>query len=498
VAKRELRGRTNPAAPPPPPLRRLGRTTSDGYAVAAFAADVLGQPFHPWQRRAAILAGERRADGRLRYRRVLVVVGRRNGKSYLAAAHLLWRAIEHGEKVLACAQNLKTARELWRDATALVMANPTLAAQVTNRRESLGDETLRFANGGEYRLVTADERAPRGLTCQYLVLDELALQRGDRGMAAFEALDPTVAVARAAGQGQLFCASSGPFDDSTLMTRMLDAQADDLLVLRWSTPEHFAADDPRGWPFANPSLGHPYGLTVEEVGSAFGLFQLNGFKREYLAQQVAAPDSAIPAEAWAACADPASTLDPRRVALCFDVAPGGAHASLVAAQPDGASGSEVARVRIEVVDAWTELATARAELAGWVRRIRPAALGWWANGPAAALASTLAVLPRAAPIAAADAPAACMELVEIIRARRLVHNGDPLLVEQAAGARRRAVGDRWVFDRRDGGAVDAVWAAAGAVRLAQALPKAGKRRMIASIEDDGQLTWAGERERVPA
>jgi phage terminase large subunit-like protein len=183
VAARELRGRTNPAAPHPPPLRRLGPRTSDGYAVADFAASVLGQPFHPWQRRAAILAGERRADGRLRYRLVLVVVGRRNGKSYLAAAHLLYRAVVLGERVLARAQNLKTAPELWRDACGLVMANAELAAQVVNRRESLGDETLRFANGGEYRLVTADERAFRGLTCSFLVLDELALQRGEPGMA---------------------------------------------------------------------------------------------------------------------------------------------------------------------------------------------------------------------------------------------------------------------------------------------------------------------------
>jgi hypothetical protein len=79
-----------------------------------------------------------------------------------------------------------------------------------------------------------------------------------------------------------------------------------------------------------------------------------------------------------------------------------------------------------------------------------------------------------------------MELVEIIRARRLVHNGDPLLAEQAAGARRRAVGDRWVFDRRDGSAVDAVWAAAGAGRLAQTLPKATKRRVIMLPPEPGE------------
>jgi hypothetical protein len=183
------------------------------------------------------------------------------------------------------------------------------------------------------------------------VLDELALQRGERGMAAFEALDPTVAVARAAGEGQLFCASSGAFDDSVLMNRMLDAQADDLLVLRWVTPERFEADNPRGWVYSNPSIGR--GLTVGEVASAFELFRPEGFRREYLGQTVAAEDRPIPTESWAACADPGSTLDPARpLAACLDVAPDGDHASLVAAQPAGE------RLRLETVAAWDDPAVA--------------------------------------------------------------------------------------------------------------------------------------------
>jgi hypothetical protein len=40
------------------------------------------------------------------------------------------------------------------------------------------------------------------------------------------------------------------------------------------------------------------------------------------------------------------------------------------------------------------------------------------------------------------------------------------------------MGDRWVVDRRDGGAVDAVYAAAGACHLAAALPKRKARRVI--------------------
>lgn len=253
--------------------------------------------------------------------------------------------------MLACAQNLRTAKELWRDACGLVMANAELAAQVVARRESLGDETLRFANGGEYRLVAADERAPAGSPARFSCSMSW---RFSGASAAWPPSRPSTPRWRwRALPARVSCSAlrAAPSMTRVLMNRMLDAQADDLLVLRWVTPERFEADNPRGWVYSNPSIGR--GLTVGEVASAFELFRPEGFRREYLGQTVAAEDRPIPTESWAACADPGSTLDPARpLAACLDVAPDGDHASLVAAQPAGE------RLRLETVAAWDDPAVA--------------------------------------------------------------------------------------------------------------------------------------------
>src|ERR1700742_2146374 len=65
------------------PLRRLTPQTSYGFRVIWFAAVVLGQPLDPWQQWLVIHLGELLPDGRPRFRRVLVLVARQNGKTHL-------------------------------------------------------------------------------------------------------------------------------------------------------------------------------------------------------------------------------------------------------------------------------------------------------------------------------------------------------------------------------------------------------------------------------
>ena len=150
---------------------------------------------------------------------------------------------------------------------------------------------------------------------------------------------------------------------------------------------------------------------------------------------------------------------------------------------------------IEPVAAWSgESCTAdlRRDLIGWVQRVKPAALGWFPSGPAAALAADLAksdgpgrsLLERALgktpePIRADDS-AACMGLADLVTAGQLVHSGDPLQDDHVTGAEKSWTKARWVFARpRDGGHCDAAYAAAGAVHLARTLPAPmGRPRII--------------------
>ena len=77
-----------------PPLRELTRETSYGYAVIDFARNILKTPLDPWEEWLVIHMGELLEDGTPRFRKVLVIVARQNGKTYLCRVlTLFWMFI---------------------------------------------------------------------------------------------------------------------------------------------------------------------------------------------------------------------------------------------------------------------------------------------------------------------------------------------------------------------------------------------------------------------
>jgi hypothetical protein len=203
---------------------------------------------------------------------------------------------------------------------------------------------------------------------------------------------------------------------------------------------------------------------------------------------------AIDPAKWLSCLDPATLGAVRaRVALCLDVAPDELHATVAAAAvlDDG-------RVRVEIVHAWSGVGCTdalRTALPSLVARVRPRAVGWFPAGPAAALAADLSDRRqrRGWPPAGVlvdeirgDVPAVCMGLNEQVTAGRVAHSGDPLLDHQVSEAERLPYGGGWVFSRRAGGHVDAVYAAAGAVHLARTMPASvGRPRIVRPAADAG-------------
>ncbi|NIS37120.1 MAG: hypothetical protein GWN07_39850 [Actinobacteria bacterium] len=72
---------------------------------------------------------------------------------------------------------------------------------------------------------------------------------------------------------------------------------------------------------------------------------------------------------------------------------------------------------------------------------------------------------------------ACQGLADLVGARRVLHNDDPLLNNHIAGATKLDSGDGWRFTRRGVGHVDASYAFAGAVQLAQTMPAKARPRI---------------------
>jgi len=471
--------------------------SSRGFEAVQFATDVLGVQLLPWQRWWLIHALETvpgtgpgaRAGRRLRFRVVLTLVARQQGKStLLMVVSLYFMALRYARLVLGAAQALDIADECWRGALAMV-EDSELAGELGQVIRGNGKTAFSLVNGSRYRTVAATRGAGRGLPVGLLLLDEL---REQRDWLAWGALSKTTM----AQPGALILPTSNAGDAESVVLNTLRAQAlagvdDSVTIMEWSAPDGCELDDPEAWRQAMPGLGIT--IDVSSVRSALATDPPEVFRTELLCQHVDIMDSAITPEAWRACADPGGSLAGvrDRVVMVLDAAPDGRHVTAVLAAPVRDD-----MVRIEVAGAWDSTDAALAALPDLVEAIRPRALGWYPLGPGAVLTADLERLydysdpsvrrrPRYAPdlmrITGADVTAACQGLVDMITTRRLLHPSDPLMNSQAIGAQRKDGADggfRFVRVGAGSAHVDAVYGAAGAVHIARTLPPPGRRPMV--------------------
>lgn len=493
-----------------PPLRPLTPATSYGFDAIAFGRDVVRRPLDPWQQWAAIHAGELLPDGRPRFRIVLILVARQNGKTeLLVVLTLYWQFAEAQPLILGTSTKLDYAKESWVKAVKLANRTPALSAlrdprwtrQTNGEQESWTRETLDEDTGqiitpeSRYKIAASNEEGGRSLTINRLILDEL---RQHHSYAAWDAAEPAASPMDA----QIWALTNAGDDRSTVLNDLRESaityirtgKGDPRLGLfEWSAPENSDPCDVTALAAANPNLGRrkdvdallgAAGRAVELGGQA-----LSGFKTEQMCIRVHHVDPAVDADAWARCLDVGDLADVRtRVACCVDLSPDGAHATLAAAAmlDDG-------RVRVEVVAAWTGAGCTQAlrrDLAGHLARIRPQVLGWLPGGPAAAVAADLADRRKTGRrgwpppgIAVAEirgeTSAVCMGLAEQVNAGQVAHSADPLLDDHVRGAEKKRRGEGWVFSRAGAGHVDAVYASAGAVHLARTLPpQVGRPRLL--------------------
>lgn len=460
--RRALVGREQPRVFTPP-LRKVSRRTSLGFEACEFIEDVLGVELLPWQRWWLKHALELLPGGRFRYRTILTLVARQNGKTtLLKCLSLYFMYSGRAHTVLGAAQSLDIARESWSGAVDLAQGDPDLAAEIDTVRRANGEQELRLVTGARYRIAAATRSAGRGLSVDLLILDEL---REHQTWAAWGALSKTT-IAR---PNAITVGISNAGDDhsvvlNSLRETALDGTDETVGLFEWSAEDGCDLDDRAAWAQANPGLG--YTITEQAIATARATDPPAVFRTEVLCQRVEQLDGAVDMGAWATNADPAGSLDGRRdrVVACVDVAPDGAHVALVAAAPlDGG------RVWVEPVAAWDSTDAARDELGELLDRMKPRARGWFPSGPAAALGPLMRKL-GATEIKGAQVNEACQGFADLVAAGRVLHPGDPLLDAHVAAAQKLFQGDGWRFMRRDAGHVSAAYAAAGAVQLALTLP----------------------------
>lgn len=496
------------------PLRPLTREATRGYAFMEWCAERT-YPLDFWERWLAVHALELLPNGQPRFRRVVIIVARQNGKTLFVKLLILWWAYEDSHRmILMTSTNLDYAREALFDTSELAGTQPNMPKGIRpmegipapELRQANGQERITaplrradpedaespYIGGGTFKIATASGTGGRSLTLDRLVVDEVREHRNwDAYNAAYKAMN-------AIKDAQAYFISNRGDARSVVLNGLretaLGGRDRRIGIFEWSAPPDARADDLQALRQANPNLGHR--IDVESLlGDALTAIQEGGgalaqFKTEVLCIDVPNLDPAIDLDAWRECAGPGGMEKLRtRVATCLDVSPDGRQAVLAAAAVD-ADGI----VRVEIVRAWTSTLQLRRSLPATLKRVRPRVMGWFPNGPAAAVAADLATPKQRRSQAwpppgvevkeiRTEVPAVCMGFDEIVRARGLMHPSDELLTTQVTDSQKQYVGNVWIFSRRisSGEAatpICATYAAAGAVHLARMLPEAPKVRRL--------------------
>lgn len=443
----------------------------------------------PWQQWLVVHMGELLPDGRPRFRVVLVIVARQQGKSHLCRVlTLYWMFIEEQANILGMANKLSYAKKQWQQVIKVATANewigPTLPTNAV--RKTIGEEEFRTEKSS-YWIAAANGNAGRSQTLDRVIADEV------REMKSYDAWNAAKYAQNALPGAQMIAITNQGDDTAVVLDGLrnpaveyIETGAGDprLGLFEWSCPPGSDPTDLEALAYANPDLGgrtHPDNLLGDaQRAVTAGGEELAGFKTEVMCQRVDNLDPVIDPEVWTA-AGTDSPIDlsgyRERVALCIDLSLDGSHASLVAA----ALIDEV--VHVEVVKAWSGYGCARSvarELPAIVERVRPRVLGWFPAGPAAELTADLAAKrvpgrpwpPRRVQVEPikTETAAVCMALPNLVKAD-VWHPDDPMLNAHVAGARKlMRQNGTWVYQRAAGSPVDGLYALAGAVHLARTLP----------------------------
>ncbi|MFJ8966054.1 terminase [Lentzea sp. NPDC102401] len=494
--------------------------TSYGFRVVRFAEDILEMPLDPWERWLVIHAGELLPDGSPRFRKVLVIVARQNGKTHvLVVLSLYWLFVERQKLILGTSTNLDYAQESWEKAVEIAEGIEELAERIPARgvRRTNGQNMLRTSAKCRYKIAASNRKGGRSLTVHRLILDELREHPNWKAWSAaynaMNAVDDAQAFA-ITNQGDASAVvlkslrSAAIKSENGVDTLRTDSADPQLGVFEWSAPLGARADDPAALAMANPNLERR-GLRLVTLQAEARRAMENGgeelaeFNTEVLCMMVPVLDPAIDAQALERCDISIGVGAARRlkafslaaartrIAAVLDVAPNGSHATLMA----GAL-LDNGKVRVQVVKAWSgehALRDCAKELPALVKRLKPRLFGWFPKGPAAALAGSLAERKADDPrgvwppkgvevIEITSASAVCMQLSAQVQAENLEFNGDLLITAHLVGAEKLHSGDGWRFVRRGAGNCDAAYGTAGVVHLALTMPPpvkaAGRQRVI--------------------
>jgi len=426
-------------ATPPTPGR-----ANRGAEIAA-AALSFGVKLMPWQKLVASTATEMLPGTRLpAYKTIVVTVGRQCGKTALTAAFEIDRAILYGSPQQICysAQDGKSARaKLLNDQVPMFTHRDSpLRSAISKIQRGSGAEGILFETGSRLFVINSSEDSGHGLTIDFAALDECWSDPDSRREAS---MLPAMATRESA---QLLVISTAGHEGSAYLKRMVDTgraavanrENTGIAYWEWSAVEDLDPADPKTWWSCIPALGHT--ITEATIAHAFKTSSLESFKRSYLNQWVSSDSGRVlPAALWnSVCSE--NVAPDGKFVLALDIPPDRSSASVCIADDSG---------RVELVHQAAGL--------GWVvEKVTELAKTWDADvvldgfGPAASLIGELeAANVTVRSYTTREMTSASAKLFDAVADKKIRIRRHEALDLAAGAARRRTVGDAWLFGRKD-------------------------------------------------
>ena len=214
----------------------------------------------PWQREILTELFARREDGKRKYRRGLLLMPRKNGKSILASGIALYSLFtEIGSEVAIVAGDRAQARIVFRECARMVELDPILSRKLRVLRDVIEyPET-----GSVLRVLSSDADRAEGYNFSTVIFDEIHVQPDDRlwstvNLGSGTRKNPLVfGISTAGSRTDAHGQDSICYRLFQYGMRLQSGEVtDDAFFFRYfHAPDDLAWDSPEAWAAANPAYG---------------------------------------------------------------------------------------------------------------------------------------------------------------------------------------------------------------------------------------------------
>jgi phage terminase large subunit-like protein len=421
-------------------------------------AEKIGMPLLEWQR--FILEDMLRIDaaGEFRRRTLALLTARQSGKTHIARmlilSHLfLWNS----KMIIGMSSNRNMALDTFRQVANAIEDNDFLKAQVKQIRFANGQESITTLKGGRYQIVAATRDGSRGLTANFLFIDELR-EITEEG---WKAARPTT---RATGGQTLTCSNAGDAYSTVLndlRERALSYPSPTLGWYEYSAPAHCKVDDRNAWAMANPSLG--FLIDEETLEEAVATNPINNTRTEMLCQWVDSMTSPFTTQMITDTSDSNLQITPGgNIVFAIDVSPSKRSGALLAGKLNQATG----KIELGLMQLWTsdvaidDLKMA-ADVHAWAQKFKPRVIMYDKYATASIAQRLQQSGQKLEDCSGQSFYQACGEILDAFVNVRLVHSGQKELTESwfSVGAKTNDAGWRIVRRKSAGDVTSAICSA---------------------------------------